>query len=129
MLKLIILIAALLIGCTPVVAPAQTGAPRPTAPATIVPTATTVRLDYVGLRTRLLTPLGGLIVAMRGDTGVQYQVDAFEKVAHEIDPLIASDLSINGNRLHSAISNTRHAISTKDVSELESVRRLLLEIN
>jgi hypothetical protein len=122
-MRLAILALILLSACQPV-PPPSTPTPQPSP--TPQPTATVVRLNYPALRNQLLTPLGGLIVAMREGSGVQFQVNEFEKAAKQVEPLIATDLSYNGNVLHSAIFNTRHAVSTKNLAELESVRLSLI---
>lgn len=104
----------------PTAAPAATAKPAPTA---------TPQPDYRAMRQALLTPLGGLIVAMRDRSDLTFHINAFEQAARDVEPKIANDLSKNGNLLHSAIFNTRHGIETKNLQELEGVRRTLLEVN
>lgn len=104
----------------------------PTAPAprtTAAPTATSESQKYVEMRQRLILPLGGLIVATqnRSSTARNHMM-AFEKEAEAILPVIENDMSVNANRLDSAIKSTRNAYLIGDVEELDRVRLRLLEI-
>ncbi len=118
----------------PAVTPQPTPLPKPTAvPATVVPTAEapkpTAGTNYVQLRGELLVPLGALIVTLRAKSGREaMHLAAFNEVAARVEPAIAGDMSINANRLHSSIVNTRDAAARKDLEELERIRLNLLDV-
>lgn len=128
-LLVLVLAGGLLVACAPpaptAVPPTATPASAPTAPAP----SPTAGVDYVALRTALLTPLGGLIVATRDDSPTRAaQLAAFESAAAPVDAAIRGDTSTNANRLHSAIVNTREAADRRDVQALERVRTELLMV-
>lgn len=105
---------------TPQAEPAiQVPTPAPTAVPTPQP-------DYRGMRTRLLTPLGALIVANRGSDRAQAaaHLTDFNKVAESIMPIIELDMSTRANALHSAIVNVRS--HPGNVAALEQDRLNLL---
>ena len=106
------------------------GAPTavPTPPARPAPSPT-AGVDYVALRTALLTPLGGLIVATRENSPARAQQRAaFDAAAQTVEAAIQGDTSTNANRLHSAVVNTREAAARGDVAALERVRADLLMV-
>lgn len=112
--------------------PAPTTVPTPptvVAPATEV-SQEPVRPDYVKLRQELILPLGALIVATRNKspTAAQHLAD-FNVVAERVLPAIATDMSVNANRLHSVIVNVRDAAARKDLATLERERISLLEVH
>lgn len=121
------LIVALAGGCaapTPTALPPTPVPAKPTAAPTNTPGA-----DYVALRTALLTPLGGLIVATRDQSATRAaQLAAFNSAAETVDRAIAGDMSVNANRLHSAIVNTRDAAARGDVASLETQRVELMAV-
>lgn len=126
-MRRLVLAAALLVACAPPVPTlAPTRAPAPTATTAPSPTA---GADYAALRTALLTPLGGLIVATRDNSPTRAQQRAaFEAAAVQVDAAIAGDTSVNANRLHAAIVNTRDAAERGDLAALERVRADLLMV-
>lgn len=81
------------------------------------------------MKSALLPSLGGLIVAVRdkSNTAPRHLAE-FNAAADKILPVIERDMSINANRLHSVIVNTREAATRADLASLESQRRTLLEI-
>lgn len=87
-------------------------------------------VNYGALRGQLLAPLGALIVATRerNEAGIARQLYAFEAAADRVLPAIEGDMSINANRLHSVIVNTREAAARRDLASLEGQRRWLLEV-
>lgn len=78
------------------------------------------------MRTRLLTPLGAMIIAVRGNDRPQAAAHLadFNKVADEQLPVIERDMSRQANALHSAITNVR--AHPGDLALLEQTRRDLL---
>ena len=78
------------------------------------------------MRTRLLTPLGALIIAVRSNDRTQAasHLADFNTVANDILPKIDKDVSKPANALHSAITNVR--THPGDVAALEEDRRQLL---
>lgn len=123
------LLVALVLACAP---PAPT-APPPTATPAPIPTkpapSPTAGADYVALRTALLTPLGGLIVATRDNSPTRpQQRAAFDAAAQTVEATISGDTSVNANRLHSAIANARDAAARGDLAALERVRADLLMV-
>lgn len=125
----LVLAACLLVACAPAAPtpPPPTAAPAPTKPAAAP--SPTAGVDYVALRTSLMSPLGGLIVATRDDSATRAsQLAAFNAAAEKVDAAIKSDMSVNANRLHSVIVNTRDAAIRGDVATLERQRAELLMV-
>jgi hypothetical protein len=104
---------------------ASGSAPRQLSP-TSPPAVTAPTPNYRAMRVRLLTPLGALIVALRGNDRTQAAAHLadFNQVADTILPSVAQDTSKEANALHSAITNVRS--HPGDVSALENDRRALL---
>jgi len=101
---------------------------QPTAP-TAAAAVTTPSPDYMALRMSLLTPLGGLIVATREKSPQTPAFRAqFNTAGEKVLEAIKGDMSVNGNRLHSAVINTQEAASRGDLAELERQRLELLKI-
>lgn len=140
-LVLLIITAAVCTACSTPRAPAAPTTPTPTrtaaptaTPRPAVPTATltpreptnTPPPDYRGMRTRLLTPLGAMIIAVRGNNRPQAAAHLanFNHVADEVLPVIERDLSKQANALHSTIMNVRS--HPGDLAALEQERRSLL---
>lgn len=133
-MRLLPLLCLLLIACSPrAPQPSAVGAVPPTA--TIRPTAVpkptaaptnTPQPDYRSMRTRLLTPLGALIVATRGNDRTQAAAHLadFKRVGDDILPTIERDVSKQANSLHSAITNV--PANPSDLNMLEQTRRTLL---
>lgn len=108
----------------PTVAPKPTAVPKPT----VVPTTAAAKgPDYVAMRGKLLTPLGGLIVSVRtkSETRARHLAD-FNTAAVPILDAIKADMSVNANRLNSVIVNTRDAAARGDLATLERQRDELL---
>lgn len=142
-----LLLVPLLVACapaTPTPAPARvpvvlatpttrvvtvTGAPTAAPAPPPAATATAAGVDYLALRTALLTPLGGLIVATRENSPARAgQRAAFDAAADRVGAAIQGDTSVNANRLHSAIVNAREAAARGDLAALERVRADLLMV-
>jgi hypothetical protein len=85
-------------------------------------------VNYVALSQQLAAPLGALIVALRDNspTAPQY-LASFNRAADQVSPAIARDVSIDANRLRSAIINVREAAERRDIATLERIRLQLLE--
>jgi hypothetical protein len=85
--------------------------------------------DYVALSQQLAAPLGALIVALRDNspTAPQY-LASFNRAADQVSPAIARDVSIDANRLRSAIIYVREAAERRDIATLERIRLQLLEV-
>lgn len=117
---------------TPLPAPTAVATSAPTVTAPLVPTTAAKAppaTDYVKLRQDLMTPLGVLIVAVREKSPTaDERLAAFNEAAGRVEPAIQGDLSINANRLHSAIVNVRGAAARKDLATLERERAGLLEV-
>lgn len=110
--------------------PAATVAP-PTAAPTIAPAPAPTRApDYGALRGKLLPPLGALIAATRSrDSGNAAQfLREFNAGGDEVLAAINGDLSVNGNRLHSVVTNVREAATRGDADTMERMRLLLLDV-
>lgn len=133
---LVILLLTVACGPRPAAAPRPTSTPAPPTaiPTPQLPTPTplpkpptsTPQPDYRGMRTRLLTPLGAMIVAIRGNDRTQAAAHLadFNKVADDVLPAIGNDMSKPANALHSAIVNVRS--HPGDLAALEQDRRNLL---
>lgn len=86
-------------------------------------------MDYRGYRTRLLTPLGAMIVSARNGspTGLNHFRE-FDRNATETLEAIAGQTSPQAVILRASISNVREAWPLRDVAALERERLRLLEI-
>jgi hypothetical protein len=125
---LLIPLVGLIVACSPTTpAIVTTPTPRPpTAVPTPRPPTATPTPNYRELRTRLVTPLGALIIAVRGNDRSQAaaHLAQFNQVADEILPRIDSDMSKEANALHSVIINVRS--HPGNLAALEDDRRSLL---
>ena len=85
--------------------------------------------DYAQLRQDLVLPLGALIVATRGNSpNIPRHLSDFNAAAERVELVIATDMWVNANRLHSANVNVRDAAARKDLATLERERLGLLDV-
>lgn len=100
----------------------------PTPGATRPPTATP-RPGYSGLVTRLLVPLGAMIVSARDHTAtgvIHYH--SFTESAAQVRTALEGDTGPQAVVIRAAISNIHEAWPLRDVPALERERRRLLDI-
>lgn len=117
----------------PTASPIAISMAAPTVVPTVAPTAEAMRPtagpDYGKLKTELITPLGVLIVATRENSPrIDQRLAEFNAAAERVEPLIAGDMSVNANRLHSSIVNVRDAAARRDLATLERERQSLIEL-
>jgi hypothetical protein len=95
-------------------APAPTATPRP---------------DYGALAWLLVVPLGPLIEAVRERSPtVLARRAAFDQAAEPVLVAIQGDVSVEANRLRSAVTTIRDATGRGDAVALERERQLLLGV-
>lgn len=103
-----------------------------TTPPAVTPTpgaTPTPRINYRDMTTRLLTPLGAMIVSARNQTpsGVQH----FQRFESQAVPILAELQGLSTPQaitIRAAVSNIREAWPLRDVEALERERRRLLDV-
>jgi hypothetical protein len=110
--------------------PALTATPKPpTSTPALRPATATPAPNYREMRTRLTTPLGAMIIALRQNdrSAAAAHLAEFNQEGDRLMPLIESDMSVPASLLHSAIVSVRR--EPGNLPLLEKIReRLVIEI-